>query len=112
MEQEARELGKEERFECERKRLERLDQECGATFSGNQRARLRMLLADNAFRRGDFPRCRALLRGSRPPDASLLVQWAESTGRCGGDCGSEGMHDACGAGAVVYKQLTGGEPQP
>jgi hypothetical protein len=112
VEQEASELGKEERFECERKRLERLEQECGATFSGSQRARLRVQLAGNAFRRGDFPRCRALLRDSRPPDASLLVQWAELMGRCGGDCGSVDMQAACAAGAAVYQQLSGGEPGP
>ncbi len=112
VEQEARELQKEERFGCERTRLERLERECGATFSGSQRARLMMLLADNAFRRGDFPRCRELLRDARPPDATLLVQWAESTGRCGGDCGSEGMHTACGAGSLVYEQLTSGKSKP
>jgi hypothetical protein len=81
VEQEARELGKGERFECERKRLEELEQTCGATFSENQRARLMKLLADNAFRRGDFPRCRELLRDARPSDALSLVEWAESTGR-------------------------------
>lgn len=111
-EQEARELGKEERFECQRTRLERLEQACGATFNENQRARLAMLLADNAFRRGDLPRCRALLRDARPSDASRLVEWAESTGRCGGDCSSEGMHTHCGVGLMVYRQLTEGEPEP
>jgi hypothetical protein len=110
VEQDAHELRKEERFECERKRLEQLDKECGATFTASQRARLMMLLADNAFRRGDFPRCRALLQDSRPSDATLLVRWAESKGRCGGDCGSADVHTACSAGSVVYKQLTDSEP--
>jgi hypothetical protein len=112
VEQEARELGRGERFECERKRLEDLQQACGATFSANQRARLMKLLADNAFRRGDFPRCRALLRDARLSDALSLVEWAESTGRCGGDCSGEELTTHCGAGLGVYRQLTEGEPEP
>jgi hypothetical protein len=112
VEQEVRELGKEERVECEQERLEELEQACGATFSKNQRTRLMMLRADNAFRRGDFPRCRALLRDARPSDAPRLVEWAESMGRCGGDCSGEGLTTHCHAGLAVYRQITEGEPEP
>lgn len=112
VEQEARELGKEERFECVRKRLEELEQACGATFSGSQRTRLMMLRAGNAFRRGDFTECRVLLRDVRPSDASRLVEWAESMGRCGGDCSGGGLTTHCSAGLAVYRQLTEGEPEP
>lgn len=42
----------------------------------------------------------------------VLVQWAESTGRCGGDCSSEGMHTACDAGSLVYKYSTADKPKP
>jgi len=112
VEQEARGLGKGEQFECERKRLEELEQACGATFNEHQRARLMKLRADNAFRRGDFPRCRALLRDARPSDASRLVEWAESMGRCGGDCGGKELTTHCSAGLAIYRQITAGAPEP
>jgi len=112
VEQEAGKLRKEERFDCARKRLEEFEQACGAAFSENQRARLKKLLADNAFRRGDFPGCRALLRDARPSDSSRLVEWAESMGRCGGDCSGEGLTTHCSAGMAVYRQITEGGPGP
>jgi hypothetical protein len=111
-EREARDFGKTERFECQRKRLERLQQQCGPAFSGPRRARLAKLLADNAFRRGDFPRCRALLQDARPEEPSRVAAWAESLGRCGGDCSGEDMPPSCDNGSTVYQHLTDEESEP
>jgi hypothetical protein len=111
-EQQAREFARNERFECERKRLERLQRECLATYDGGHRERLLKLLADNAFRRGDFSRCRALLQDARPSEPSRLEAWGESLGRCGGDCSGQGVPDSCRQSFEVYEMLTSVEPEP
>jgi hypothetical protein len=111
-ERQARGFRRNERFECERKRLERLQRECGATFNAGQGQRLMTLLADNAFRRGDFSRCRALLQDARPSEPSRLEAWGESLGRCGGDCSAQGVPDSCQRTFEVYEMLTSVEPEP
>ena len=111
-EQEARAFAKDERFVCQHQRLESLQRQCDSSFTGAQRARLRKLLGDNAFRRGDFARCRALLQDARPAEPSRVAAWAESLGRCGGACNQEGMPLSCDEGATVYERLTEEEPEP